>query len=67
MENDLPDESTAVVVEINEVEQIELLKKLPLDIPESPKEGRQVIDGYLSCRIGFTLMLIISFILLITH
>jgi len=46
MEDDLPDDTTAVVVEIKEVEQIELLKKLALDVPESLKEG-EVIDGYL--------------------
>lgn len=44
-EDNLPDDTTAVVLEIVEANEREILKQLKLDIPDSLKEG-QVIDGY---------------------
>lgn len=45
MEDNLPDDTTAVIVEILEDNQIEILKKQVLPIPESLKKD-EVIDGY---------------------
>ncbi len=45
MQNNLPDDTTAVIVEINQTDQFCLLKQQKLDIPEHLKEG-EVIDGY---------------------
>jgi len=45
MEDNLPDDTTAVIVEILEDNPIELLKQQLLPIPESLKKD-QVIDGY---------------------
>lgn len=45
MEDNLPDDTTAVVVEILEVSEIEILKQQNIPIPESLKKG-QIIDGY---------------------
>ena len=46
MKDDLPDDTTAIVIEIDEIEQTVLLKRQSLDIPESLKAG-QIIDGYI--------------------
>jgi serine/threonine protein phosphatase PrpC len=46
MDDNLPDDTTAVVVEILEVNEIETLKKQNLLIPESLKKA-QIIDGYI--------------------
>ena len=45
MEDNLPDDTTAVVISINETDQIQKMKDLPLSIPEKLKKG-DVIDGY---------------------
>lgn len=45
MENELPDDTTAITINIKEIAQVELLKKLSLDIPETLSEGDN-IDGY---------------------
>ncbi len=45
MQDNLPDDTTAVIVEINQTDQFCLLKQQKLDIPEHIKEG-EVIDGY---------------------
>ena len=45
MQDNLPDDTTAVIVEINQTDQFCLLKQQKLDIPEHLKEG-EVIDGY---------------------
>ncbi len=42
----LPDDTTAVVLEILKVDEREILKKLELIIPQTLKEG-EIIDGYL--------------------
>ena len=41
----LPDDTTAVILEINETDEIQKFKDLPLDIPEKLQKG-DVIDGY---------------------
>ena len=43
--DDLPDDTTAVLVEILEANEVETLKRQKLNIPESLK-AEQVIDGY---------------------
>ena len=45
MEDNLPDDTTAVIVNILEIDQVEKLKQQNLIIPESLEEG-MVIDGY---------------------
>ncbi len=45
MDDNLPDDTTAVVLNINEIDQIQMMKNLPLDIPKKLKKG-DVIDGY---------------------
>ncbi|MCF6310687.1 MAG: protein phosphatase 2C domain-containing protein [Sulfurimonas sp.] len=45
MQDDLPDDTTAVVIEILEANEIEILKQQKLAIPQSLKK-EQVIDGY---------------------
>ncbi len=45
MEDNLPDDTTAVVIEILEANELEILKQQKLTIPESLKKN-QVIDGY---------------------
>ena len=46
LENDnLPDDTTAVILEINDIDEISKLKKLNLNIPETLKKG-DVIDGF---------------------
>jgi serine/threonine protein phosphatase PrpC len=45
VDDDLPDDTTAVIIEILEENQIEKLKALALDIPEHLNEG-DIIDGY---------------------
>lgn len=45
MEDNLPDDTTAVVINIKEADQFCILKQQKIDIPESLKTG-QVIDGY---------------------
>lgn len=44
-EDNLPDDTTAVVLEILKVDEKELLRKQGLPVPQTLKEG-QVIDGY---------------------
>jgi len=46
MEDNLPDDTTAVIVEILEDNQIEILKKQVLPIPDVLSEGEE-IDGYI--------------------
>lgn len=45
VDDDLPDDTTAVVLEILKVDEREILRKQELLIPQTLKEG-QVIDGY---------------------
>ena len=45
MEDNLPDDTTAVVIEIFEANEVEVLKQQNLSIPESLRVG-QTIDGY---------------------
>jgi serine/threonine protein phosphatase PrpC len=45
MERDLPDDATAVVLEIEKVDEREVLKRQALEIPQSLKKG-QTVDGY---------------------
>lgn len=45
VEENLPDDTTAVILEINEIDQIQKFKDLPLDIPVKLQRG-DVIDGY---------------------
>jgi len=45
MEDNLPDDTTAVIVEILEDNQIEILKKEVLEIPQTLTTG-EIIDGY---------------------
>lgn len=45
MEDNLPDDTTAVILEIDEIDQLEKLKKLELPIPTKLEVG-QIIDGY---------------------
>jgi len=46
MQDKLPDDTTAVVVEILKIDEREILKRQALPIPKTLKEG-EVIDGYL--------------------
>jgi len=46
MQSNLPDDTTAVVLEIEKVDERELLKHQELRIPQNLKQG-QVIDGYI--------------------
>lgn len=46
MEDNLPDDTTAVVLEILKADEKEILKKQELLIPKTLKEG-EIIDGYL--------------------
>jgi serine/threonine protein phosphatase PrpC len=45
VEDNLPDDTTAVVLEILQADQIELMKNLKLGIPEKLKKG-DIVDGY---------------------
>ncbi|HHD75980.1 MAG TPA: bifunctional protein-serine/threonine kinase/phosphatase [Campylobacterales bacterium] len=45
MEENLPDDTTAVVIELNEINQVEILKQQVLIIPEKLTVGME-IDGY---------------------
>lgn len=45
MDDDLPDDTTAVVLEVNQTDELEKMKALNLDIPEKLKKG-DIIDGY---------------------
>lgn len=45
MDDNLPDDTTAVVINILEPDQVELLKQQVLEIPEKLKEN-DIIDGY---------------------
>ncbi|WP_121627194.1 protein kinase domain-containing protein [Poseidonibacter antarcticus] len=45
VEENLPDDTTAVILEINEIDEIQKFKDLPLNIPEKLQKG-DVIDGY---------------------
>jgi len=45
MDDNLPDDTTAVIVEILEENQVEILKKQVLPIPETLKQNQE-IDGY---------------------
>jgi len=46
MDDNLPDDTTAVIVEILEENQVEILKKQELPIPETLKKNQE-IDGYI--------------------
>lgn len=45
MNDDLPDDTTAVVLEVNQADELERMKALNLHIPEKLKKG-DIIDGY---------------------
>ena len=45
MEDKLPDDTSAVVLEVNDTDEIEKMKQLKLTIPKKLKKG-DVIDGY---------------------
>lgn len=45
VDENLPDDTTAVILEINETDQIQKYKDLPLDIPVKLNRG-DIIDGY---------------------
>ena len=45
VDDDLPDDTTAVIMQIHEVDQVCRLKALPLPVPQNLKE-EEVIDGY---------------------
>ena len=45
VEDNLPDDTTAVILEILEADQVEIMKNLNLEIPEKLKKG-DIIDGY---------------------
>ena len=45
VEDNLPDDTTAVILEILEADEIEIMKNLNLEIPEKLKKG-DIIDGY---------------------
>lgn len=45
VEDNLPDDTSAIVLEVLQADQIELMKNLNLEIPEKLKKG-DVIDGY---------------------
>lgn len=45
VDDNLPDDTTAIVLEVNQTDEIEKMKALKLDIPEKLKKG-DVIDGY---------------------
>ena len=45
VEDNLPDDTTAVILEVLEADQVEIMKNLNLEIPEKLKKG-DIIDGY---------------------
>ncbi|WP_368030836.1 bifunctional protein-serine/threonine kinase/phosphatase [Arcobacter sp. s6] len=45
VEENLPDDTTAIILEVLQTDQVELMKNLKLDIPEKLKKG-DIIDGY---------------------
>ena len=45
VEENLPDDTTAVILEVLQTDPVEFMKKLNLDIPEKLKKG-DIIDGY---------------------
>lgn len=45
VEDNLPDDTTAVILEISEADEVDIMKNLNLEIPEKLKKG-DVIDGY---------------------
>ena len=45
VDDNLPDDTTAVILEVNDVDQIEIMKNLDLVIPEKLKKG-DIIDGF---------------------
>ena len=45
VEDNLPDDTTAVILEVLEADQVEIMKNLNLQIPEKLKKG-DIIDGY---------------------
>ena len=45
MEHNLPDDTSAIVIDILDTDEVSKLKKLPLHIPENLKKGFE-IDGY---------------------
>jgi serine/threonine protein phosphatase PrpC len=45
VDDNLPDDTTAVILEILQIDQVELMKNLNLQIPEKLKKG-DIIDGY---------------------
>ena len=45
VDDNLPDDTTAIVLEVNQTDEIEKMKALKLHIPEKLKKG-DVIDGY---------------------
>lgn len=45
MEDNLPDDTTAVVLEIQKADERDILKRQVLEIPQNLKQG-QIIDGY---------------------
>ena len=45
VDDNLPDDTTAVILEVLEADQIEIMKNLNLEIPEKLKKG-DIIDGY---------------------
>jgi serine/threonine protein phosphatase PrpC len=45
VEDNLPDDTTAVILEILEADEVDIMKNLNLEIPEKLKKG-DVIDGY---------------------
>ncbi len=46
MDDNLPDDTSAIVIDILDIDEVSKLKKLSLDIPEKLKKGDE-IDGYL--------------------
>lgn len=45
MEDNLPDDTSAIVIDILDTDEVSKMKKLPLNIPEKLKKGDE-IDGY---------------------
>ena len=45
VEDNLPDDTTAVILEVLQIDQVELMKNLNLQIPQKLKRG-DIIDGY---------------------
>ncbi|MAD42720.1 MAG: protein kinase [Arcobacter sp.] len=45
MEDNLPDDTSAVVLEVNDTDEIEKMKNLDLSIPKKLKKG-DIVDGY---------------------